>query len=173
MIPHPTPVRRLRPRPRGDYGTLGFRPARHIATVARSEIPRNSRLSCYGCPSGARPPRMARLPLESTPPGSRTRQWGFGALGGNTTSSQNTAVGTQSLLSNTGFNNTALGTRAGFANTTGSGNTAAGEIALYSNNRLTQTWPPTPKRSTATPRVRTISAWVSKPASTSPRGATT
>src|SRR5439155_1652640 len=46
---------------------------------------------------------------------------------------QNTVLGDDALLNNTGVNNTAIGFEALFSNTTGGGNTATGSDALYSN----------------------------------------
>src|SRR5713101_9991236 len=46
---------------------------------------------------------------------------------------QNTVLGDDALLNNTGLNNTAVGFDALFSNTTGRYNTANGSFALYSN----------------------------------------
>src|SRR5438552_15025316 len=45
----------------------------------------------------------------------------------------NTVLGDDALLNNTGTDNAAIGFNALFSNTTGSGNTANGSQALYSN----------------------------------------
>src|SRR5260370_39203723 len=46
---------------------------------------------------------------------------------------QNTVLGDDALLNNTGVSNTAIGFNALYSNTTGSANTANGNVALFSN----------------------------------------
>ena len=73
------------------------------------------------------------------------------ALFSNTTGLENTATGSQALLSNNGSGNTANGDQALHKNATGDDNTATGNLALFYNTTGNNNTANGAKRSLATP----------------------